>query len=362
MLGTMKKIINLFKNYWIFILLAAIVAGLLFLRFSRRAAPELPTRPSPSPAFGTLPQPQSRLNPTIGRGPTYKILFDKASFDKVPNTLPVYKTRDFSKEEVLSYLAKAITDLGFYGQPIEEKINENLYLTWREEENYLNVNVSSGQFSFVGKTPLSQNQAIGASQVNTLVTDKLISWELISDKPLVKELAGFTEVDMELYPVSDINKANFFKIALEPTFNNYPLVGIGLEKNLIEATIDNKGTLVTLSFLLHQISQDIVGHYPIKAYEVIIQEIEVGLAQIIETTTKDNKYKPIPQRDQIQEVKITSISVAYYETTEAQEFYQPIFLLKGNITLKEGEILQASFILPAISSEYLKPLQEHFRP
>jgi len=140
------------------------------------------------------------------------------------------------------------------------------------------------------------------------------------------------------------------------------LVGTGLEKNLIEATLNNRGTLVTLSFLLHQVNQEVVSYYPVKSYEEVIQEIEVGLAQIIETTTQDDKYKPVPSRDQIQEIKISSIVVAYYETTEAQEFYQPIFLLKGNIYLKEEETLQASFILPAISGEYLKPLQEHFRP
>lgn len=362
MLGIMKKITNLSKNYWIFILLAAVVAGLLVFRLSRRPVSELPIEPSPSPAFGALPQPQSRFNPLTGIGPAYNILFSKTSFTKMPNTLPVYKTRIFSKEDVLSYLNKAIVDLGFLGQPTEEEINEDLYLTWREEENYLSVNISSGQFSFVGKKPLIQDQTISPSQVSPLITDRLFSWRLISDKPRVKELAGFTEVAMELYPVSDINKATFFKIAFEPTFNNYPLVGTGLEKNLIEATLDNRGALVTLSFFLHQVNQEVVSYYPIKSYEEVIQEIEVGLAQIIETTTKDDEYTPIPQREQIQEVKLSSISIAYYETTEAQEFYQPIFLLKGTISLKEGETLQATFILPAISSEYLKPLQEHFKP
>lgn len=361
----MKKIINFFKQYWLFILLAAMAMILLLFWLSQKSRHERLLAPGPTPTAGILPQPQSQFSQLLGKGPYYNVLFSEAEFAKIPRTLPVYQTRNFTKEEIISRYAKIITDLDFPGTPEEQQRPDGKYLIWREGENYLGINVSSGQLMFSGKTSLSsspETTTFSSSQIQNLVKQKLISWGLISEEAKIEEINGFGVAGLELIPVPNLSQAVVFQIIIEPDFEGYPLVGLGPARNLIEAKIDYQGTLLSLFFNLHQVDKETVDNYPIKSFEETVNEIKDGQAQVIQVLTSKQEERSAPSLEEILSVKFSSISVAYYETTEAQEFYQPIFLLKGNITLKEGEILQASFILPAISGEYLKPLQEHFRP
>lgn len=356
-----EVIINFFKRYWVFILLATIVTSLLTIRLIQ-VQREKPPKPLPSPAYGVLPPPQSEFSQPLGTGVIYTLLFTEASFANLPSSLPVYQTKKLTQEEALSRLAKVIVDLGFLGQPKIQTRGEKKYLIWREEENYLELDVVSGQFSFVGKNQLAENQTITISQAEKLVADKLTTWKLVENKPQTKKIEGFDTVGLELIPALNLSQATVFKISFTPTFNNYPLVSLGQAENLIEATINNQGALLTLFFSLHQIDPETATDYPLKSYEEMTNEIESGQAQIIEVSTKTGQNLPLPQQEKIREVKISSLSLVYYETTEIQDYYQPVFLLKGEITLREGTKYQASLILPALSSEWLKPLQKHFQP
>lgn len=360
----MKKIINFFKQYWLFILLATVVTVLLVLWLNQRAKPEQPTIPGPSPTE-ILPQPQSQFSQIIGEGPYYNVLFSEAEFTQFPRALPVYQTKKFTKEEIISRYDKIVTNLGFLGAPEEQQRPDSKYLIWREEENYLGVNISSGQFTFSGKISLSsspESQTFTSSQIQNLIKQKLVSWELISGEAKIEGIKGFGTAGLELIPVTNLSQAVVFQIIIKPDFEGYPLVGLGPAKNLIEAKINYQGTLLSLFFNLHQVDKETAGNYPIKSFKETTEEIKEGQAQVIQVLTIEQEERSTPSLEEILSVKFSSISIAYYETTEAQDFYQPIFLLKGNISLKGGEILQASFILPAVSGEYLKPLQEHFRP
>lgn len=361
----MKKIIDFIKKYWLFILLSALVAMFFVLWLSQRPKHELPLVPVPTPTAGVLPQPQSQFSQLLGEGFYYQILFSENEFAKFPPTLPVYRTKKFTKEEIVSHYAKITADLGFLVSPVEQQRPDEKYLVWQEEENYLGINISSGQLSFIGKSLLNtslQGQILSSTQIQNLIRQRLIGWGLISEETKIETIEGFGVAGLELIPVKDLSQALVFRIFFSPEFDSFPLIGLGPAKNLIEAKVDNKGILLSLSFNLHKAGEEVFDNYPLKSFEETIKEIKEGKSQIVSVLTSKQEERSIPPRDQIQEIKISSIAIAYYETTEIQEFYQPVFLLKGNMTLKEGETLQASFILPAISAEYLKPLQEHFKP
>ena len=354
-----ETIFNLLKRYWFFVLLVAMVASLLAIRFVRRPTTE-PSQPLPTPQFGSLPQPQSELSQPLGKEPIYNILLSENDFASFPKSLAVYKIKKFSQEEILSRLSKMIVDLGFLGTPEEQQRKEGKYLIWREGENYLKVSLSSGRFSFVGKNPLVQNQTLDSTKIGNLVAEKLNAWGLITGKLEIEEIKGFVPVGMELNPVVNLDQATIFNLTFKSSFNDYPLVGIGQARDLLEAKVDNQTNLLNLFFSLHQTDQKVASQYSLKSYEEVTSEIKEGQAQIIELITEGGDYKTIPFSEEIREVKISSISIAYYETTEIQEYYQPIFLLKGDVILRDSNLYQAILILPAISSEYLKPTQEHF--
>lgn len=350
----MKKIIYFLGKYWLFVLLAAIAATLLTIRFIKKPAPSLPV-PSPTPIFGPLPQPKFGFGEILGQGPSYKISLSESDFGKIPKTLSVYKVKKLSKEEILSRFNDVISGLGFIKPPIEEQRKDGFFLVFREADNYLKIKVGSGQFSFAGKVSLAQGQELTPPQIQSLIEEVFVSWNLIPSGSKAKKLEGFVPTGMELSPISDVNKAVFFRVFFDLSFNSLPIVGVGPAENHIEATIDNKGVLVSLFFNLHQVDKEIVDSYPSKSFEETIKELGEGKAQIIQVLTQKSEDRSIPPPNQIKEVQISSLSLAYYETVETQDFYQPVFLLKGKISLKSGENFQASFILPAIESKYLSP-------
>jgi hypothetical protein len=354
-----ENILNLFKRYWFFILLAAMVASLLAIRFIRQPTTQ-PTQPLPTPQFGQLPQPQSELSQPLGKTPIYTILLSESDFANLPQSLAVYQIKKFSQGEILARLSKIIVDLGFLGSPEVQQRKDGQYLIWREGKNYLKVNFVSGQFSFVGQSSLVQNQTLSSSQIDELVADKLKTWDLTTEKPESESLNGFVPIGLELRPVTDLSQATVFDITFKNSLNGYPLIGIGQVRDLLEVKIDNQGNLLNLFYSLHQPNQESINNYPLKTYEEAIQEIKEGQAQIIELMTENGEYRTIPLSEEIREVNLSSVSVGYYETTETQEYYQPIFILKGKVTLRDSNTYQATLILPAVSSEYLKPIQEHF--
>lgn len=353
----MRRIINFIKKYWLFILLAMVATMLSVLWLSQKIRREQPLAPSPTPT-GVLPQPQSKFSQLLGEGLYYNVLFSETEFAKMSQTLPVYQTKKFTKEEIISRLNKTILDLDFSDSPEEQQRPDGKHLIWRQEKNYLGINLSSGQFSFSGEmnlSPSSESQVFSSSQIKNLIKEKLISWELIPEEAKIKETKGFGVAGLELIPVTDLSRAIVFQIIIKPDFEGYPLIGLGPARNLIEAKVNNQGILLSLFFNLHQIDKETANNYSIKSFEETVREIKNGQAQIIQVLTLKQTERSVPSLEEILSVKFSSISIAYFETVEVQEYYQPVFLLKGTITLKTEEILQTSFILPAVSGEYLKP-------
>lgn len=355
-----KKIIELSKKYWLFILLGAILA-ILSVLFSVKK-PTLPTFPKPAPiptpVSGQLPPPESNFTQILTQKATYKILLSEEDFAQIPSILPVYKIKIFTKEEIIFKFDQIIKEFGFTTQPEKKQIKNNLFLFWQEKENSLNINAFSGQFSFSGRfalTPATSKEKLTSDQIQELAQQKLVSWQLISEKPKPSEIKGFNVAGFQLVPTNNLKQAEVFQVIFNPEIDSYPIIGLGPATNLIEVKITHQGTLVSLFFNLHQIDQKPIDYYPLKTLKETKNQLEQGKGKIIQVFTFKKEERSIPSIDQIQEVQINQFKIVYYETVELQKYYQPIFLFDGQLTLKNGEVLKASFFLPAVAGEWLTP-------
>jgi len=348
----MKKIKDFLKKYWLFIFLSAVLAILLTLKLNQKG-PQGEIKNVPTTLLEALPKPQSRFAEKLEGGIPYEILFSELEFQKVPKNLPAYKIKKNQKEEILSSYSQIISFLGFRNPPKTEKRQENEFLIWQEKENYLRVDISSGQFSFVGRVSLTQKKPENAQEIKLLAEETLNLWKLTPKKIVAREVKGFVPVGSELSPVTNLEKATFFKIFFEQTIDEFPLVGLGPARNQIEATLDRQGTLISLFYNLHQIETEKGKDYPIKSLNETVEEIKRGEGQIIPDPTEEEII--FPQKKDIQKIQILSLKIAYYETIEAQEFYQPIFLFEGKAILNDGKTKNIKIILPAIAPEWLKP-------
>lgn len=359
----MKKVIDFLKKYWLLISLAFVVTVFSIFWLNQRAKITL-LKPSASPSAGILPQPQSKFSQLLGENLYYNLLFTRGDFEKMPQTLTVYQTKKFNSKEITSRFSELIKEVVSSENSEEQQRPDGKYLVWQEKNNYLSINISSGQFLFVGQLPLTSNEKenLNPVQIQNLVKEKLVSWNLILTETKTEKIEGFGQSGLELIPVASLGQAVVFQITYNPSFDGFPLIGLGPAKNPIEVKIDKQGILLSLSFNLHEVDKTTTDNYPLKSYEETVKEIKEGQAQIIQVLTPDQEERSFPSLEEISEIEIRTISAAYYETLEAQEFYQPVFLLKGSLTLKNKEVYQASFILSAIASEWLKPIQEHFTP
>jgi len=359
----MRKIIDYFKKYWPFVILAMAITFLAALKLSQKSQPAISPALLPTSEKEILTEPQSKFNQLLGQEVAYDLRLNQQDFISLPSSLPVYKTRKFTNEEVISRFAEIIVDLGFLGSPKIEARGGISFLVWQEEKNYLSINPSSGQFTFVGKAPLgTPGEKYDVKEIQTLVRQQLTAWGLISNEVLIKEVIGFGIAGLELIPLKDPIQASVFQLVLETKIDNYPLVGLGPARNQLEVKIETNGNLLSFFFNLHQVQKEAVDNYPLKSLTETINSLEKGEGQLIRVFSTPQKERSLPPLSEIQKITIDSLSLAYYETIEVQNFYQPVFLLKGEISLKDGKNYQADFILPAIVSQYLTTPREHFQP
>jgi len=355
----MKKITQLIKKYWLFLFLGMVAASLLVLKLTIKPEVE-PTQPESKPPAFKINPPQSKFSFSTGRQPNYQISLIERDFD-FPNRLPVYQTKKFTPNEILKIYQPMIAQLGFSESAEKKQIKQELILLWRQKNQSLVIKTSSGQFSFSGQYLLEETgQILNSKSAAENLRQKLISWGLLNKQVKTKEIKGFKKTGLELSAVENLSQASVWLIIFKPDFQGYPLKGIGPAENLIEAKIDKEGKLLSLSFNLHQIKPKEIGQYPLKNYSETIQAIKNGQIQLIKVSDQKNNEEFLPTAEEIKTIKINQISLAYLETAESQDFYQPIFLFKGEIILKNNQIYQAEFILPAISSQWLKEPQSHF--
>ncbi len=288
-----------------------------------------PTLP-PTAQFGPLPAlPFPKPNREL---PTLNITIETATgklpvFATQANVyyMPPYATNLFSFDNARSK-AKI---LGFDGQPLQ--LSETLYrYTSSSAPATLEMNIVTNAFSIsynldADPTPLSQ-LPLTADAATQQVKQRLTSADLLPvDISTGGDTSEYLKVEgQNLVHAISLSEANFVRINLfRKKYNELPPVTADPNRGTIWFIVAGGGekskSIIAAQYRYYPIDEKRFETYPIKTTAQALEELKAGKGYIANLGVNQDGN-----------VTIRDISLAYYDSEESMQFYEPVFVFKGD--------------------------------
>lgn len=339
----MKKFL---KKYWLLIFLAFIASLLLSLFLINRQI--IVSQKSEKEDLFLLPAPKITSYPVKVRLDFSNLL---SNFPSLPLRENVYEFSNpsYSNEEAMVIAKK----LEFNTQPISENYNGEVFLSWKEEERYLSINLKKGSIEFsntrkdlflpvpsllpninniepFAKSFLQEKGLLPKDEVNIIIVSK-------------SYLESFGE---EYEEVNKNDNAFAIQAKIEFQLKDINLTGIGI--NLV---VGKNNEVIKFNSELGLKNVQLLTSYPLKEKKEVIQIIQK--ADFINFINIPNNYLPYEEIKQLREISFNKIEVVYLKTSPTQNYLQPIFFISGQGTLIDGRTSEIGIYIPAIKDEYL---------
>lgn len=345
------KIRNFFRRYFIFILLAAVSSGLIVLRLSQRGQP-----PGVQPSL--VPQP-SLIRPKITGiqvPPGGKLLITDFSF---PSNLEIYQ----GKESKLSSdkTIKIAQEFNFSQPPQEsEDVFLGTFYAWSSETHFLSIALDVNKIEYgldlYRGQPSTQGPLPSLEEARVSLENLLAKLGLTPQFEIKWQKEEYLIQGLYFLPTNNLEEADFIKIGFNPAVGQYQLVGLNPNEPLVSLILAKGGDIIRFQYQIFFSGFEKQETYDLKNKEEIqttlTTEGKIVYAGTFKETTKEPK---------ITQAIFSQIKLAYFQEPEKSLTIHPIFILSGQGTLAGGEVTEIIVYLPAISSKWLKPVQEHFR-
>lgn len=333
-----RKIIK----YSIFFVLFAIIA-----RFSweigftvyRKFYPEPP--PPPTVTFGKLPKlPFGDKKDTSGF--TFNLQTPTGEFPKFPASVNVY----FVPQKVVAFLdleeaTKLTRSLGFSGDITN--ISETIYrFEASNEPASIDIDIVNRTFSLnynlakapelLGFRPKSTEDAAAAAS-SFLSRGNLLSDDLAREEKNFE----FIKATPTFPSVSSLSEANFIRVNLHRAgYDEMPVLGPDKKRANVWFLVagDKYGTAKIIAGEYHYFPVDTnqSSTYPVKTGEAAWEDLKNGRGVVIS------------QPENIKDITVRRIYLAYYDPGEPHGFLQPIIVFEG-----DGDF---TAYLPAVTDEF----------
>lgn len=313
----------------LFIILMILARTVLSIGVSvYKAVVPKPTLP-PTAQFGPLPAlPFPKPNQDL---PTLNVNVETAT-GKIPvfatqanvYYMPPYATNLFSFDNA-GRKAKA---MGFDGQPLQ--LSETLYrYTSGATPSTLEMNIVTNAFSIsynldADPSPLSQislTADAASQQVKQLLASAgLLPEDIVSGS----DTSDYLKVEgQNLVHAISLSEANFVKINLfRKTYNELPPVTADPNRGTIWFIVaggDKNKSIIAAQYRYYPIDEKRFESYPIKTTQQALDELKAGKGYIANLGVNQDGN-----------VTIRNISLAYYDSEESMQFYEPVFVFKGD--------------------------------
>ena len=335
----MRKIIQFFKRYWVFIVLAAVASGLLLVRLNQRGQPVPEARPTPTPQSSlSLPKITGTVIP-----PNTKINLQEFSF---PTRLKIYQGQE---RPLASDKAKKIAqELGFSGSVQEsEDVFLGTFYSWSSKTHFLSVAFKANKIDYgmiLGLTPTPKQGTLPSPEIAKTELENLLSKLGFSPSFELKwQKEHYLTEGYDLPPASNQEGADFIKISANPAISQYQLVNLDPTEPLISLILNKNKEIVRFQYKIY--FSDFQGQ---ETYDLKTKgEVESSLlseGRIVYFGTYATSVKP----PEITQAEFNQITLAYYQDPDKNPIIQPIYILSGQGTLENGEKTEIIAYLPAI--------------
>lgn len=239
--------------------------------------------------------------------------------------MPPYSTNLASFDSSVEKAAK----LGFSGEPL--KISESLYrFTAKDLPSTLEINIVTGAFSIsfnlaANSTPLTQvppAPEVAASTAKQLLSAAATLPEDIKEGDSSHE---FLKVEgQNLVRALSLSEANFVRVNLfRKKLDELPSVTADPNQGtiwfIVSGASEQGKKVIAAQYRYFPIEEKKFETYPLKSISDALEELKAGGGHIANLgINKDGK------------VTIRSISLAYYDSEVAMDYYQPVYVFKGD--------------------------------
>lgn len=332
----------------------------------------LPEKNPPNPIYGQLDPLKFSRKQITNESPRYVLdTKDGRLPTNIPTKVTVYKIR----KPLFSYLAGTEAEanaklLGFSTNDLTSDLKGDS-LKWKSllSGGELEIKKSTGQIK------LETNFAIRPEEYKPGNINPQAAKAYSVD--ILKKLNRFEpEYSSENSPVITLGKINnnvisntlifadaqFARADFYRSINKLPVLGPDPSQGLIQIYLKNP-TLTGSAFNYpkvninpNSIDTESEATYPIIYPDEAWNEVRRNNGIIVSIRPKDgNVFEKTPPT-RVENIYITNISLAYYETPEYMPYLQPIYVFEGNYTTKGSNNGEITLYFPAITKEFVKPI------
>lgn len=342
------RIKNFFLKYWLFIFLSALVTFFSFFYFINTNKIQKDKSILKLPLLKNLEIDFYPILTTPKYSPKIKEAF--SSFNK---TIPIYQLNlaSLSDQEAIKIAQK----LGFLNQP---KVNYDqqggsIY-NWDEDDKSLLINLSWGTVNY--NLNLSNYQNINPESLPSFNQAEEIAKNFLRENNFyppekinleTKNISYVSNWDVELKKVTSLKEATLIQVEFIYKIDNKEIIN-----PYINFAINNQNQVVILRY--QNLPKEIKNFesYPLKTAEELIKAVtekkSISYLQI-----SDYYGAVFEESKNIIDLNLNNINLVYYISSLKQLYLQPVFLITGEATLKDGSIGEIGIYIPAIKDEYL---------
>jgi hypothetical protein len=346
----LTNIISILKKYWVFVVLIVIGLGLLIIRF---------TTQEDRPDLQSLPETQTTLmKPIIDGLPLpSNVSFKIESFPEIAQA-EIYQGKEiiFSSEK-----AKLVgSKLGFSQDPqITDDVFLGKFRLWNENNYSLSISLSPGTIDYsldLYKASIPTSNQLPSPEKTRTKLETLLKDLEISPLPEISwQKEEYLIKGFYFKTVSSPNDANFIKSGFNPTIGDYQLVGPNPYEPLVSLILDREENIVKLFFQSYFSDFEKKEAFPLKNEKDIKLTLKTDGKIVYYDTLKTSIAVP-----EFKSVSLEQVRLAYFQEMKRNLTVQPIYILNGTGTLKDGKKTAVIVYLPAVSSDKLGTSREHF--
>ena len=311
-----------------------------------------------------LSPPKQTLNPSLTRPKIdgikipsdTKLALTDFSF---PSQLQIFQAQEskISSDKAI----KIAQELNFSQPPQKsEDIFLGTFYAWSLKPHFLSISLDSSKIEYgldLYQTQIpTQGTLPSPETAKTTLENLLAKLDLTPEFKIKWQKEKYLVQDYYFFPTANVEEADFIKVGFNPAFGQYQLVSLNPTEPLVFLILGKNGEIIRFQFQIYSSKFNSQAAYILKTKEEIQESLTREGKIIYAGTLKKTTKEP-----EISQASFDKIQLAYFQEPEKTSVIQPIFILSGQGILAGGEVAEIIAYLPAISAEYLKPLQEHFR-
>jgi len=348
------KIKTFLKKYWLFIFLASLATVLVFLYINSDSSQNKKT----DLKSDSLPKPETIERTKTDLKINVSQFIDESIFNKKEANVYQVTKKPLTQEQAIN-IAKIF---GFQEQPtvLTDENNQIIY-NWYLDNSGLVIILNKGVIDYgvdlLTNPQLTQGQLPDIKEAESQFIEFLKKNYFYNntDIDLIIENQGYAKVNKSYFEqttIDDIEKELiYFKFS-------YQIDGIKISdsqsnENIIYIGSESKIFKLILNKPFDQL--EILKTYPLKTKEELVALIksEPKISFIKDKSGSLEENIPIDFIiDDLESINFNEIELIYLQENKQQIYLQPVYLVTGEVLLKNGFKYEAGLYLPAIKDEY----------